>query len=225
MNDDQAALASFAGTARLFPLPNLVLFPRVTQGLHIFEPRYRQMTADALASDRLIAMALLRPGWEDQYDHTPPIEPVACLGRITRSEHLPDGRYNLALRGLSRVRVVEEVASEKLYRLARVEVIADSLPDDLAVLASLRATLSAAVLARFDAASESHKQLTDLFRGDQPLGEVCDLLAYALPLHLQLKQQLLEEPRAEVRAEILTHAVRTKPAGPDRSFPPPFSEN
>ena len=53
MNDDQHALANFAGTARLFPLPNLVLFPHVVQPLHVFEPRYRQLTADALAGDRL----------------------------------------------------------------------------------------------------------------------------------------------------------------------------
>ena len=81
MSDDLSPLTHFAGTARLFPLPNLVLFPHVMQPLHIFEPRYREMTADALATDRLIALALLQPGWEADYDGKPAVYPVACLGR------------------------------------------------------------------------------------------------------------------------------------------------
>src|SRR6266545_6172021 len=109
MSDDLSPLADFAGTARLFPLPNLVFFPHVMQPLHIFEPRYRQMTADALAGDRLIAMALLRPGWEPDYEKVPPIYPVVCLGRIVADQRLEDGRYRLLLRGLSRAGIVEEV--------------------------------------------------------------------------------------------------------------------
>lgn len=225
MNEDQAALASFTGLARLFPLPNLVLFPEVMQGLHIFEPRYRQMTADALASDQLLAMALLKPGWEKDYDHTPTIEAVTCLGRITQSEHLPDGRYNLAMKGLARARIVREVPSDKLYRLAQLELIVEAAPGDVATLAALRLELASAVLGRFDAGSSTHQQLSNLFHSDLPLGQVCDMLAYALPLQLALKQQLLEEARADVRAEILTHAVRPKAANPSRTFPPHFSEN
>ena len=82
MADDLSPLSGFCGKVRLFPLPNLVLFPEVMQPLHIFEPRYRQMTADALAGDRLIALGLLRPGWEADYDGKPAIYPVACLGRV-----------------------------------------------------------------------------------------------------------------------------------------------
>src|ERR1700752_3118620 len=104
--DDAGDLEHFSGTARLFPLPNLVLFPSLLQALHIFEPRYRQMTADALAGDRLIAMVLLRPGWEADYDGRPPVHEVACLGRIAAEQRLPDGRFNLQLRGLSRARIV-----------------------------------------------------------------------------------------------------------------------
>ena len=56
------SVQKFAGSVRLFPLPNLVLFPHVMQPLHVFEPRYRSLLEDALASDRLITMALLDPG-------------------------------------------------------------------------------------------------------------------------------------------------------------------
>src|SRR5262245_44622238 len=127
-DDDLTALTHFGGTARLFPLPNLVLFPQAVQALHIFEPRYRQMTADALVSDRLIAMALLRPGWEADYEGAPPIHPVVCLGRVVADQLLDDGRYNLLLRGVSRARIVEEVSSDKLYRTARVRLLEDADP-------------------------------------------------------------------------------------------------
>jgi Lon protease-like protein len=59
---DSITLANFGGIARLFPLPHLVLFPQVVQGLHIFEPRYRQLMADVLADDQLMALVLLKPG-------------------------------------------------------------------------------------------------------------------------------------------------------------------
>src|SRR5215216_1637862 len=107
MSDD-AALAGFGGVARLFPLPNLVLFPHVMQPLHIFEPRYRQMTADALDGDRLIAMVLPRPGWELDYAGKPAVHPVACLGKVVAEQRLDDGRFNILLRGLSRLRIIEE---------------------------------------------------------------------------------------------------------------------
>src|SRR6516162_5413416 len=115
MNEDTAALQEFSGTARLFPLPNLVFFPHALQPLHIFEPRYRQMVGDALASDKLFAIALLRSESEKASDSHPPVHQVACLGRILADQRLPDGRYNLLLRGLSRVRIIEEVPIDKLY--------------------------------------------------------------------------------------------------------------
>jgi uncharacterized protein len=60
--NDSITLVNFSGIARLFPLPNLVLFPQVVQGLHIFEPRYRQLMADVLVADQLMALILLKPG-------------------------------------------------------------------------------------------------------------------------------------------------------------------
>jgi len=91
----------------LFPLPNVVLFPNVFLPLHIFEPRYREMVADAAASDRMIGMVLLRPGWERDYEGRPPIYPIGCSGVMTHVDRLSDGRYNLVLRGLERFRIVE----------------------------------------------------------------------------------------------------------------------
>jgi hypothetical protein len=104
----------------IFPLPNVVLFPHVFLPLHIFEARYRAMVADALDGDRLIGMALLRPGWEGSYEGRPPVYPVGCAGVITHHDRLPDGRYNIVLRGLQKFRVTGEDDSRP-YRLARID--------------------------------------------------------------------------------------------------------
>ncbi|HET6574699.1 MAG TPA: LON peptidase substrate-binding domain-containing protein [Fimbriiglobus sp.] len=225
MTDDQAAIRGFGGVARLFPLPNLVLFPQVVQGLHVFEPRYRQLTADALADDRLITIIMLSPGWEADYEGRPVVEAFGCLGRITHHEPLPDGRSNLRLRGLARLRLLAEQPAHKLYRTARAEVVPDVVPEDLPRLLDLRRGLADAVLGRFVPTGPAHRQLGELFAGPTPLGALCDMLAYALPIELGLKQRLLEEPRVDRRAEVLAHALRHHESAGGHEFPPAFSPN
>src|SRR5919108_52991 len=109
----------------LFPLPNVVLFPNVFLPLHIFEPRYRQMVADALDGDRIIGMVLLRPGWEGNYEGRPAVYPVGCAGLITHAERLPDGRYDIVLQGLEKFRILDEDNSRS-YRIATVDSIAEA---------------------------------------------------------------------------------------------------
>lgn len=114
-------------TIPIFPLPNVVLFPHVFLPLHIFEPRYREMVADALHGDRLIGMVLLRPGWEGHYDARPPVYPIGCAGVISHHEQMPDGRYNIVLRGLEKFRVLDEDDSRS-YRLARIQPLLETVP-------------------------------------------------------------------------------------------------
>src|SRR5262249_33363847 len=93
----------------IFPLPNCVLLPRAILPLHLFEPRYREMAADIVDDHRLVAMALLKPGYEAKYyTHVAAIHPVLCVGRIVRYERLDDGRYNLLLQGVCRAKVRRE---------------------------------------------------------------------------------------------------------------------
>src|SRR5690606_13957053 len=99
----------FSGRVRLFPLPNLVLFPHVVQPLHIFEPRYCEMLMDALAGDRLIAMALLQQGWEHNYLARPAIASVCCIGKIISHAPTEDQRHNILLVGVKRARIVTEL--------------------------------------------------------------------------------------------------------------------
>jgi Lon protease-like protein len=113
-------------TIPIFPLPNVVLFPQVFLPLHIFEPRYREMVADALDGDRLIGMVLLRPGWEGDYEGRPAVYPVGCAGVITHHDPLPDGRCNIVLRGLEKFRITGEDAS-RAYRIATIDSLHEPL--------------------------------------------------------------------------------------------------
>src|SRR4029453_16041386 len=92
-------------TIPIFPLPNVVLFPNVFLPLHIFEPRYRAMIKDALASARIIGMGLRRRGFGADSAGGPPVYPIGCAGLITHSEPLTDGRFNIVLRGLEKFRM------------------------------------------------------------------------------------------------------------------------
>ena len=115
-------------TIPIFPLPNVVLFPNVFLPLHIFEPRYRQMVDDALKGDRIIGMALLRPGWEGKYEGRPAVYPIGCAGVITHAERLTDGRFNIVLRGMQKFRITGE-DTLRIYRLAHIEAVTEPSVD------------------------------------------------------------------------------------------------
>jgi len=102
----------------VFPLPNAVLFPGTTLPLYVFEPRYRQMVEDALRHGRWIAVALLRPGFEADYEGSPEFHEMGGAGFLVRSNRLDDGRFEIVLEGRERVHL-EEVPSARLYRMAR----------------------------------------------------------------------------------------------------------
>jgi len=105
ISDHATTLDNFKGRARLFPLPNLVLFPHVVQPLHIFEPRYRQMMRECLLDDRVLAMALVTTKHGSSFFGDPPLHPVICVGKVFKEEILPDGRINLLLHGVARGRI------------------------------------------------------------------------------------------------------------------------
>lgn len=139
-------------TLPLFPLPNTVLFPNVFLPLHIFEPRYRTMVADALQGDRLIGMVLLKPGYEAEYEGRPAVYPIGCAGIITHTEQLPDGCYNIVLRGLEKFRVTGEDTS-KAYRVGIVDHLAEVMtPESREELRRQRLRLEAVLAAALERA-------------------------------------------------------------------------
>jgi Lon protease-like protein len=126
------------GTISLFPLPNVVLFPDVFLPLHIFEPRYVEMTRAALDDNRLIGMVLVKPGSDPADCYS-----VGCAGVITHVEEVEGGRYNIVLRGLQKFRILgEDETSDKPYRTASIEGIPEG-PLDKAALKDERARLEA----------------------------------------------------------------------------------
>jgi Lon protease-like protein len=223
VSDEPSPLAGFTGSVRLFPLPNVVLFPHVVQPLHIFEPRYRQMTADALEGDRLIGMTLLEAGWEANYAGQPPIRAVGCLGHVIAEQRLEDGRFNILLRGLSRFRIEHEVVHTKQYRLARVSLLDDTSTPGPEEARKFRRRLLKVVPSWLTSQGAVLEHCRKLIKSRLPVGALCDIIAFALPLDVALKQELLEELCVEKRVKgLLRHLQKQEP---QRKFPPEFSVN
>jgi Lon protease-like protein len=184
----------------LFPLPGVVLLPGTLLPLHIFEPRYRAMVADALAGDQTIGMAMLKPGWE-RAGATPAIFPIGGAGRIVASEELPDGRYDIVLEGEFRYRVLDE-APPAPYRIARVEEIR-SLPFPTADEAA-RVGREAARIFREIAAAMSLPSLPD---EDLPVERLASELALRLRYEPTELQSLLETDAVSARLQAVVERM------------------
>ena len=189
----------------IFPLPNVVLFPHVFLPLHIFEQRYRAMVAEALEGDRLIGMALLRPGWEGSYEGRPPVYPIGCAGVITHHERLPDGRYNIVLRGLQKFRITGEDDSP-LYRVARIdglhEIVAAA---EREAIGAARRRLEAMLVPQ--PRGRGAEQPPPAAMGDE---ELVNTLAQYMELEPLEKQALLERDGALARCRSLIELLEMK---------------
>jgi Lon protease-like protein len=190
----------------LFPLPNVVLFPNVFLPLHIFEPRYREMVADAIATDRMIGMVLLRTGWEGDYEGRPPVYQVGCSGVVTHFERLSDGRYNIVLRGLERFRILQEDA-ELSYRRARVEVVPELeiAKADREIIRRKRSRLET-MLAPAVERSGGDPKLPAAMNDE----DLVNALAQYLDFEPLEKQALLEQHSLRSRAESLVELLEMK---------------
>lgn len=221
----------FSGLAPIFPLPNVVTYPHVVLPLHIFEDRYRQMVTDVLQGDQLIAMALLQPGWEPHYESkTASIHEIVCLGQIIAHERLEDGRYNLALQGVSRALVLDEENETTPYRVGRLELRPDQIPSKPVINRQDRRNELLSGFREMFPAVDIDSLFFQLFDSEIPLGSVCDIIASAMQLEPKIAQLVLEEPDVDLRSDVileqlrlLSHRQRPEPA--IREFPPRFSHN
>ena len=194
----------------IFPLPTAVLFPNVFLPLHIFEPRYRQMVADALAGDRMIGMVLLQPGYEAQYEDAPAVYDIGCAGLMTHSERLADGRYNIVLRGLHRFRIVgeEPPAGTVLYRRALIAPMVEREDEPPVALKAERQKLEA-LLAPFLSASLAERGLPR----SMPDQDLINALAQYLELEPIEKLALLERDGPLARCRALVELLEMKTLG------------
>jgi len=220
----------FSGRVRLFPLPNFVLFPHVMQPLHVFESRYRDLLEDALRDDRLIAMAVLAPGWQSDYEGRPPLRPFACLTKVATHHRLDDGTYNVLVLGLHRVRLVRELEPLRSYREAEVELCEENdPPEKSAARRVLRGQLRNAFIRVLPLLPDVREQIDQLLGSDVSLGVLTDVLGYMLQIDLDAKAALLSESDVHRRGKmLLVHlasiARQSAETGTIR-FPPQFSAN
>lgn len=192
----------------VFPLPQVVLFPGAILPLHIFEERYREMVADALASEPVIATGLLKSGFEpDYYTRRAPIHLTLGVGRIVACEQVQGGNYNLLLRGMARARILEE-SQEHAYRCARVQVVESYVSAGEERNVALQRELREAVRNCRGLNDELRSQWRKLLVQQLDLSTLSDLIATGLPAEPELRQLLLDEPDAAVRTELLIEQLK-----------------
>jgi len=191
-------------TIPIFPLPNVVLFPAVFLPLHIFEPRYREMLADALRGDRIIGIVLLKGGRDDIED-PPPVYSIGCAGLVSHAEPLGDGRSNIILRGMERFRIEQET-SIQAYRRARIEPMPEGdSPEIRATLRTGRNTLQGLLAGRLETAGGEGMVPDDM--GDEDL---VNTLAQYLDLEPVEKQALLQQNDIASRARALVELLELR---------------
>ena len=193
---DQAALSSLP----IFPLPNCVLLPGGLLPLHVFQPRYRELTRDCLAGHQLMAIARLRPGYEASYYGRPPVYERCGVGKIICSEELPDGRFALLLRGLGRIEIERELPADKSYRRVEAKLLDDDVVDPADArdhhhrLITLCDRLA-------EVLEQGGAQLRDLARSFDAPGACADAVAAALIMDADTRQELLEAIDPMVRLQ------------------------
>lgn len=204
-----AACIDLSGWIPVFPLPNAVLLPRAVLPLHVFEDRYRSMTQDTLAGNRLMCVALLKPGYEAKY-HTlcASIHPVVGVGRILKEECLPDGRFNFLLQGLIRARVVEE-NRELSYRRAHLEKLCSEVNCcDLEKILRLDIRMLLREGPLQEIAQQAH-WMELIACPDLKLSDLLDILASALLTCPEEKQEFLSQTNVMSRGQIIRERLKS----------------
>jgi uncharacterized protein len=199
---DQAHSATpFPIPARIpvFPLPNVVLFPKTYLPLHIFEPRYRAMVSDAAMSGQCIGMALLKDGWETDYYGHPPVFSTGCVGRLASVQPLADGRSNILLQGLERFEIKREWY-DKAYREATISLAVRGAETSLDPTARRRLF---AVLESYLQSREDMPTWQELFREEASDEIVVNALSTYLECTPLEKQFLLEADSLQQQARRL----------------------
>lgn len=176
----------------LFPLPQTVLFPGTLLPLHVFEARYRRLVEDALDSGGWLAVPRLKPGFEPHYNGSPPVYEICGAGKIRHHAMLEDGRYNIILEGLHRVRLVSEIAASP-YRVAHCEPVEDDgIESDLTATAMKTELLR--LIAQLTAEAEGDAEvLIEAVQGADTPGHSANCIASAFVEDAGERQQLLEE--------------------------------
>lgn len=221
----------FGNIVRLFPLPSLVLFPGVVQALHLFEPRYQELAADALADDELITMALIRGESTEESGPNPELEQTVCVGKVLSHTQLDDGRYNMFLVGAKRARIVTELPQDTPYRMAEVEILEDVVTNSCDI-----AGLRKQIVDEFRCLAEmqsswNHEALDSFLDNDLPFGHLVDMICYSCGAGPKDQLRVLETIELGRRGEIVLSLIKRQielkrhESAAQQGFPPDFSLN
>ncbi len=191
----------------VFPLSNFIIFPKTTVPLNIFEPRYIDMVNDSMKMNKLIGMIQPKTSYKNQV--IPELHDVGCMGKITSLRETEDGRFLIELKGLIRFKKVNEINTDKKYRILEVDF--ENFHDDLA---NKKEDL------KFSDLELIFKDLKLLFqkRGfiinwksleNQSLDETINALAMASPFSLEEKQVLLEAKNLDMRKNKISQILST----------------
>jgi Lon protease-like protein len=202
----QARLAAALGRLPLFPLPNVVLVPHAPLRLHIFEDRYRAMTRDILDGERFLAMGLITEG-ASAADERPPVEAIAGVGEIVMAHELPDGRFNLVVRGYARVHIDEELSSDRPYRLVSASVVPDLPITDRNELRDAEQSLRVLIGQLADAIPEGGEPLRQIVAGLETPASLANVAAAELIADVGIRQELLETRDVARRLERVTAEI------------------
>jgi Lon protease-like protein len=190
----------------IFPLPDVQLFPHALLPLHVFEPRYRALTEDCLATDRRMAVATLVPGFEADYHGRPPVRAVCGVGEVLQDHRLPDGRYHILLRGLARVRILDELPPERAYRMVRAVLLDEIVRPDARLSAGLQALI--ALCDRLAAVLPSGSEMVrGLARQEAEPAAAADVIAAALVTDPEERRAVFEELDAVARLDRVAEVV------------------
>lgn len=185
----------------VFPLPNTILFPGMALPLHVFEQRYRELVAHCLEGSRALGVAMLQPGFEEDYEGQPPIYPVMGAGVIVAEEELDDGRWNIIVQGTDRVRLLDELPLQRSFRLLRVERLHEMEDGDTPAAAQ---TLRGLLRHLMQEIPDAREPLARLLADDLPPGRMADLVAASTFVEPESRQIILEELRVSVRLRQVT---------------------
>ena len=202
----EARLASALTRMPLFPLPNVVLFPQASLRLHIFEERYRALTRDILNGERFLAMGLIVENASPS-DERPAVEPIAGVGEVVMAHELPDGRFNLVVRGHTRVRIDEELASDRPYRLVSATVLPDVPVADRREVRDAEQALRVLIGQLADAIPEGGEPLRQIVAGLETPDALANVAAAELIADVSVRQRLLETRDVGRRLEGVTAEI------------------
>ena len=222
MSDEVAIRVNFGRPMPVFPLHTVTLMPHALLHLHIFDPRYRQMVADALDGAGQIAMAIFQGDrWRQQYHGRPPLRAAMCVGQIVAHEQMADGRYNVALHGVCRARMVSElpVEEDRLYRSAMLEPVAVEETDEETLKPTRLNLMRLIGKSNLNHLKHAADIMTHLKDQDVPTSAVLELVTILVLDNDELRYELLEESDVQRRANMVLDQLRSLQRLLDRAAP------